>query len=372
MLANGLQKAAGFVLALALISSLVPCVSALQPARADELSDLEALVKESAATYNSAVARQEELAAEIEELDGKIDELEKLLPKQQERSDTSYRALYKYSQDTSSMVSLVLGSESLSDMLALVDAYQWVIDYNVGEIEKTTKMRTDLEESRSKVEDDKKEADAQAAAAEASLTEAKQAREAAQQRALEAQRAEEEARKAEAAQKQQEAAAKVESASTEEEKLQAKAEQKQVEEEVQEAEEAESAASSGNVDWDSDKTAFVNKWAPRIDAYLEGSPTAGTGKYYAAAAWDNGVDPRWAPAISLVESGKGEACFASHNAWGYGGVGFGSWQEGIEEVVSSLGSSLYGGYLTKEAAKTYCPPTWQQWYNECAEQMAMI
>ena len=321
-------------------------------AGADELSELEARVKESAANYNAAVARQEELAAEIEELDGKIAKLEKELPKQQERSDESCRALYKYSSDTTSVVSMLLSAESFTDALAMIDSYNWIIEYNVAELVKTRDMKEELEGSRAKVQDDKDEADAQAAAAAESLASAKAAREEARQRALEAQRAEEEARQQEIANSD---------ASDSEKKTQAK-----------QAEEESSSTSADNVGWEDDKTAFVNKWAPRIDAYLSGSPTAGTGKTYAAAAWDNGVDPRWAPAISCVESSKGAACFASYNAWGYGGSGFSSWADGINTVVSALGSSLYGGYLTKAAAQTYCPPTWQNWYSECAAEMSSI
>lgn len=78
------------------------------------------------------------------------------------------------------------------------------------------------------------------------------------------------------------------------------------------------------------------------------------------------------PAISYVESSKGAVCFRSHNAWGYGSYSFGSWEEGINRVVSALGGSLYGGYLTREAAATYCPSNPGHWYNSCAEQMAQI
>ena len=103
-----------------------------------------------------------------------------------------------------------------------------------------------------------------------------------------------------------------------------------------------------------------------------GSPTAGTGKYYAEAAWNNGVDPRWAPAISMIESTKGAACFRSHNAWGFGSSGYSSWQEGINAVVSTLGSSMYGGYLTRDAAAKYCPPTADEWYSNVSAQMAIV
>ena len=109
-----------------------------------------------------------------------------------------------------------------------------------------------------------------------------------------------------------------------------------------------------------------------INDYLSGSPTAGTGKYYASAAWDYGVDPRWAPAISCIESTKGSACFRSYNAWGFGGRSFSSWQDGITTVVRCLGGSLYGGHLTQEAAQNYCPPTWQNWYNNVSSEMSKI
>ncbi len=74
----------------------------------------------------------------------------------------------------------------------------------------------------------------------------------------------------------------------------------------------------------------------------------------------------------MIESTKGAACFRSHNAWGFGSSGYSSWQEGINAVVSTLGSSMYGGYLTRDAAAKYCPPTADEWYNNVSAQMAMI
>ncbi len=55
----------------------------------------------------------------------------------------------------------------------------------------------------------------------------------------------------------------------------------------------------------------------RIDAYLAGSPLEGQGVTFATAAWNNGVDPRWSPAISNTESSKGLYCSGSCNAWGW-------------------------------------------------------
>ena len=345
-------------------SSSVPALSTVGIQRAwadDDMDALEAKVKETASAYNSAVARQQQLASEISTLNGKIAKLEKELPAQKKRSNASYRALYKYQYDTSSVVMMLLSSKSITDMLATLDSYNWIIDYNTSEIAKTVKMESEYKESKSKLESDKSEADSAASSAYSSLQAAKQARQEAKERAIAEQ-------KAEAAAKKKAAEAAVKAAKTEKEK---KAAKKQVTEAKEESS-GSSSSSASNVSWSNSKTAFVNKWAPRINAYLAGSPTAGTGKYYAEAAWDNGVDPRWAPAISCVESSKGAACFASHNAWGYGSSGFSSWQEGINTVVSALSGSMYGGYLTRKAAATYCPPTPDSWYSKCKAEMAKI
>lgn len=341
-------------LAIAPVSAQPASGTFVQRANAESMEVLEQRVKQSAASYNEAVQRQEQLKNEIDELDGKIDELEKELPKQRARCDESLRALYKYQADTSSVVMMLLSSSSITDMLSMLDQYNWIIEYNTDEIEKTAKMESELKDSRTKLESDKASADQAASDALSSLEEAKAAREEARQAAIAAQKAEEEAAKKEAA-----------TASTPEEK-------KEAEKKVEEKEESSSQSSASDVDWSSSKSAFVNKWAPRINSYLSGSPTAGLGKVYAAAAWDNGVDPRWAPAISCIESGKGAHCFRTYNAWGYGGRNFSSWEEGINTVVASLGGPLYGGYLTHAAAETYCPSGPDAWYRNVAAQMAQI
>ena len=318
----------------------------------EEMDALEAQVKSSAETYNAAVARQAELDSNIADLDARIAEIELVLPAQKLRSDDCARALYKYEYDSSSMLMTLLDSTSITDMLAVLDSYNWILEYNTEQINTTVQMQQELQSSREQLASDKADADEAAATAYSSLQQAQSAREQAAARAAAAQAAEQKAA-------QEKIAASGGSA-----------------EEVAAAAEAETSTgetvSSSNVGWDSDKAAFVNEWAPRIDAYLSGSPMEGTGKYYAAAAWDNGVDPRWAPAISYVESSVGAVCFRSYNAWGYGSKSFSSWEEGINTVVGALGGSLYGGYLTREAAATYCPPNSENWYSTCAEQMAMI
>ena len=88
-------------------------------------------------------------------------------------------------------------------------------------------------------------------------------------------------------------------------------------------------------------------------------------------AWDYGVDPRWSPAISCIESSKGEACFLPCNAWGWGSESWGSWEEAIYDHVQGLARG-YGYTVTPEAAEVYCPPNHERWYEVTVAEMAKI
>lgn len=125
------------------------------------------------------------------------------------------------------------------------------------------------------------------------------------------------------------------------------------------------------VDWSVGKEAFLAEWTARIDDYLAGSPLAGYGAVFAEAAWDNGVDPRWSPAISNTESGKGSVCFLPCNAWGWGSSSWDDWESAIRSHVAGLAAG-YGYSITPEAAQAYCPPTWDEWYAKTIDQMSFI
>lgn len=126
-----------------------------------------------------------------------------------------------------------------------------------------------------------------------------------------------------------------------------------------------------DVDWTVGEEKFVAEWGSRIDAYLAGSPLSGYGKTFAQAAWNNQIDPRWSPAISNTESSKGSVCFRSHNAWGWGNSGWSNWEEAINAHVAGLAAG-YGYSITLGAAQKYCPPNYQNWYNNTVGQMALI
>jgi len=133
----------------------------------------------------------------------------------------------------------------------------------------------------------------------------------------------------------------------------------------------ESATTVTTVESSSDRDSFVSEWTSRINDYLEGSELEGTGRIFAEAAWDYGVDPRWSPAISCIESSKGDVCFLPYNAWGWMGQSFDSWEESIPAHVEYL-SDMYGYTISLEAAYTYCPPTAENWYSTVLAQMESI
>lgn len=141
------------------------------------------------------------------------------------------------------------------------------------------------------------------------------------------------------------------------------------------AAQASSRANGGvgvyDVDFSVGRDAFISEWSARIDAYLAGSPLAGHGTDFATAAWNNGVDPRWSPAISNTESGKGAHCFAAHNAWGWTGGSWSNWPTAIYAHVAGLAQN-YGYTISYRNASVYCPPNTANWYANTLSEMQKI
>lgn len=130
-------------------------------------------------------------------------------------------------------------------------------------------------------------------------------------------------------------------------------------------------AQLSEVDWSVGKDAFISEWTARIDNYLAGTALAGYGNVFAEAAWENGVDPRFSPAISNTESTNGAHCFKSHNAWGWGDSSWGSWEEAIRAHVAGLANG-YGYTLSYANAAKYCPPNTAHWFQNTLSQMQQI
>lgn len=354
-------------------------------------------VEKSADAYDAAQEKSDaaqtkatQAKNEVDSLDKKVQDnkerigvLQKEIPVQQEVTNDAVRNLYRLSQNATGMLEMFLGAGTLNDFLNQVEYLSRIEEENVAQVTKLTSMKDELEEKQSSLEDDmakakRAQAEAEQAASDAkkakddaasALASAKKAREKAKNAYLAQVKAEKEAAKKAAKEKKdaEEAAANVRKGAL------AEGSDNKGSEVTKEKKDTkiESEPTDDGANWSDDKSAFVAKWTPRIDAFLVGSPLAGQGKTFAIAAWKYGVDPRWSPAISYVESSRGAHCFKSHNAWGWGGSSWGSWEEAIDAHVSGL-ARMYGYTLTLAAAKKYCPPNWKHWYNTCSAKMNSI
>ncbi len=307
---------------------------------------LQQQVEDSAKKYEEASARAEELQGQIDNNQKRIDEINKQIPEQQEKAGGALRQLYFLDSGFGVLLNSILGIEDLTTAINNFNYLEHIRDKNMTELESLSSMKKELDELQSGLDQQKRDADQQVTQAQIALQEAQAAREEAQRKA------EEEAQR----------------------------ERKAAEEKAKKTEEASDSSDSNtsinvpnsdNADWSVDKQSFVNEWTPRIDSYLSGSPMSGTGQVFAEAAWDYGVDPRWSPAIAYTESSKGAVCFLPHNAWGWGSSSWGSWDEAIRAHVAGLKRG-YGYTISESAAKKYCPPNWQHWYNTTSAQMNLI
>ncbi len=329
------------------------------------LSDAQRQVEETAATYNDLSYQVEYLEQQISENQERIDEIQRELPNQRKASNNSLVAMYKMQQEGSSLLDMLLGSGSITEFLEKLEYLNRIQGKNLEEINKLASMEEELTQTYNSLSAAHSDVEKQRTEAQSALEAAQAARSAAQLAAE--QKKQEEAQAAAAA-----AAAEAE-AQKSQQSQQPPADANTGSNVATQSQDSsiEKQVSADRADWGEDKKAFVNTWAGRINSYLSGSPLSGQGETFASAAWDFGVDPRWSPAISYVESSKGAVCFLDHNAWGWGSSSWDSWEEAINDHVRGL-SRGYGYTLSMEAAKKYCPPNWQHWYNSCAEQMDMI
>ena len=394
----------------------IPLVSAPGPAWAEDIDiypvadEFQQEVERTAAEYDEALAAVAQAEADIQENTVRIDELAAKIPEQQERGDNAARSLYKLQQQESGLLQLLFDSGSFYEFLVNVDSLNRISNAHIEELQALASMKTELDTRQVALENARESAVKHAEEADAALKSAQEARLEAQRRAQEeARRQAEEAaaaqavQAAQAAQAEQAAAAQAEGekkaseepADTAGKDADAKEDAQPSDEQSKASAEPEAPAESApepepapapepqpapepveqptndGADWTADQAAFINEWSGRIDAYLAGSPLGGQGVNFAKAAWTYGVDPRWSPAISCVESTKGANCFLPHNAWGWGGASWGSWEEAIDAHVAGLARG-YGYTISIDNAKKYCPPNWERWYNNTLEQMNMI
>ena len=395
-------------------------------AEAATMAELQADVVRCSDEYDTILKHIDELQTEMDALQARIDEIEALLPEQRQRTSDSIRWQYRISCDAPGLIELVLSADNFNDMIATIEYLDIIQARNNSELQALIDLDAELTATRTALEQDMALAEAERVAAEEALNAAIQAREELQAAILaqeaaeraERERAIEEARAHEGetfttASGQE---ATVEAPPSEETGASAgvpvvvtdptvpedkpgnadNPEEPGTPEGGEEGEnpadesgendgegegssegegagEGEGGEDSGTVETEPVVTSreyYVEVWGARIDNYLAGSPLYGYGYAFAEAAWDYGVDPRWSPAISAVESSKGWYCFEPYNAWGWFAYLGSDWDSSIRAHVAGLASG-YGYTLSYAAAARYCPPG-DAWYAATAAQLVAV
>ncbi|MDO5116950.1 MAG: hypothetical protein Q4D34_00450 [Eggerthellaceae bacterium] len=346
---------AAFVVAIALTLAFQAAPAFAETDNIDDVpSELQQRVEETSAALNEVTVKVKELEQRIAENTARIAELEKKIPVQREKSASAMRVIYKMNRDGYSLVNAVLESGSFKEFLDKLSYMGYIHNRSIQEMMQLSAMQDELKTVQAELEQEREEALEEQKNAKEALNEAMAVR----QQAIEAAAAAAAQEAAEQAAREAEAREQSEGQSEEETPSSGT---------VSASAPAVDPINSGNTDRDE----FIAEWAPRIDAYLAGYPLAGYGSVFAAAAWDYGVDPRFSPAISWVESSKGLYCYRSYNAWGWGGISWSSWEEAIDAHVRGLARG-YGYTVSEAGAKKYCPPNWEHWYNTVCAEMAKI
>lgn len=381
-----------------------------------EADGMATTIEATTQTYRQAEADVAYLEAQIADNENRAAHIEEKLPEQRARTAACVKELYLLQQSSSRFLDLLFSAESFNQLIATIRYIDTIHERNTDQIEQLVSMTTELDRTKQELVVQRDVARQKEDEAFEALEEAREARRQLQERAdaiaeAEAQeraraiaaaqaaieaakaQAEREAQEAKEAKEAKEAQEAQRAAEQEEQEEQSSAgEQEEAPQDTQEPQDSQRGGatfttSSGNtapVEVPEQDTGASTEplttnttsqeesgWAARINAYLAGSPLAGYGEVFAKAAATYGVDPRFSPAISCVESGKGAICFLPHNAWGWGRSSWGDWESAINDHVAGLASG-YGGTLTLEGAMRYCPPTYQEWYSSVLAEMNSI
>lgn len=299
----------------------------------DSPSELQRQVEESGRAYDEATRRVKELQRQIADNGSRIEGLNDQIEEQQATCEVSLRELYKFHRDDMNLINMVFSSGSIASFFSTMDYFNRVQEKYNTDLEQLNAMHSERAQAQEALEQARSEAEGIRQQAEAAFADARRKRDEAQATAR---------------------ALAIEDARA-----------------LQDMAFGEAATTPDGADWSMDRATFINAWKGRLNAYLAGSPLAGYGANFAAASWENGIDPRFSAAISCMESSKGRYCFLPHNAWGWGQVSWGSWDEAISAHARGLARG-YGYTLSLAGAKKYCPPNWKHWYKTVGSEMARI
>lgn len=360
----------------------------------ETLAQLRQEVSAKSQAYNEAMEATAQAQADVDDCRSRIADIEAHIPGAQSKAADAMVTQYKYQQNSAGLIDILLSSDGFESLISTLTYLNTVQTYTSDQLTGLLDLQNELEQEQANLEG--LLADAQAAEDDAAqaLADVQAAADEAQARVAEEEAARQAALAAAAAAAQQAQQSMVTTTTdevtgetvyieTKPDGTTERVDESRADEIInnnanQGASDSNASGGTSGSDAGSDSsssssgsgTSAVDSWAARIDAYLAGSPLSGYGRVFAEAALAYGVDPRWSPAISCVESSMGSYCFRPYNAWGWMGHSFSSWEEAIWAHVEYLGY-MYGGQLTMEAANTYCDPG-EDWYYAVLGEMQSI
>lgn len=183
----------------ALSAALVLAGLGLAPATAgaSTLSELQEQIDSSAATFDDATTRANELQDQIAANEERIAQIEDELPAKREAASKSIRTMYKLQANTAELLELLFSSESFEEVVSYARFFSSIVTHNNSVIEGLVSASDELEQSRSSLASEKAQVDEELSSALESLSRANEAREqyeaqaAAEKAAAEAQAAQE-------------------------------------------------------------------------------------------------------------------------------------------------------------------------------------
>ena len=292
-------------------------------------SDVKTLEDEHA----KAEAEVEKANEKAKKVRAEVNALSAELSEQKKRGNESAKRLYLLKSNGPEFFDLLLGAESLDDFLKMSTYLDAITKHDARQIAETNALHDEFVEKQRELADVQTQAQERLDEAAAALNEARESRAGKQRLGV--------------------AAAC--------------------------AQDPGASVVDDGADWFATEEEFVAEWAPRIDAYLAGSPMEGLGECFAKTSWRYCVDPRWSPAISNTESSKGRLCVRPYNAWGWGAADedpiglaleWGSWEEAIDAHIRGLANG-YGYTISLSGAKAYCTD-WKDWYKNTLSEMGTI
>ncbi len=339
--------------------------------------DLVNRVEQATAEYRAAEEEVERIEEQIAQNEEKTADIQARLPEQRAKTAASIRNLYKFQQNSPGLLDLLLSAESFNDFISTIRYIDTIHERNTNEVQALVSLERELTQTQLALSADRDVAVQKQEDARVALEQARATKQEAQKRAN-ATVASEATRRGEVLAAVQETINKGTSKTAGSSSSQTDGES---------GEEATITTKSGNttkVELPSEPeldtnpiventtNSEVSDWAARIDAYLAGTALEGHGAAFAQAAADYGVDPRVSPAISCIESGKGEVCFLPHNAWGWGSASWDDWDSAIRDHVEGY-AKTYGSTVTLEGAEMYSgEDIYPEWYSLVLSEMDNI